>query len=143
MVGPCSSKIFTNRLKGTAEDFGDAASVRRERGWRLADSRKIRIGSRGSRPEVEQRLNARNGGSAGCEVRHKGGGRLVKMLPESLVVPEEKSLIEPDRATNRGPKLIALKGRRIAPIEEVRGVKGVVPQELKDRAMQLVCARLS
>src|SRR2546430_5627492 len=97
------------------------ASIRREGCWRRADSGKIGIGSRGRWPQVEQWLDAGNGGGTGCEIGHKGGGGLVKVLAEAFVVGEQKSLIDLDRATTGAPKLIALKGRRSPAIEEEIG----------------------
>ena len=67
---------------------------------------------------------------------------LVQVLAESFVIAEDEGLIFLDRSAQRASKLVALKARRGAGIEEVAGVQGVVSQEFVYRSVQLVRAGL-
>src|SRR5262249_24804704 len=55
---------------------------------------------------------------------------------------EEKSLVAKDGAATGHAELIALKGRSVALIEEIRSVEDVVAEEFEDRAVPLIGAGL-
>src|SRR5712691_1504085 len=62
---------------------------------------------------------------------------LRQSLPEPFVVPEQEQLVLLERASQRSPKLIALK-RSLVYIKDVPRVQGAVAQKLEDVSMQLV-----
>src|SRR5215470_10311137 len=133
MICAHRSKILADCLQRAAENFCDAAGVRRQRSWRRADSRKIGIRGRRGGPKVQQWLNTRNGGGPGLEVRHKRSGSLMKVLPKAFVVSEGKCFVLSNGPAEGGPELIPLKRRSIPLIEEVWRVQSVISQKLEER----------
>ena len=67
----------------------------------------------------------------------------MKILAKALVVGEEKSVIGAQRPAERRTKLIALKWRSRALVEEIRSIEGIVPQEFEGGAMPTVRAGAS
>src|SRR5262249_57994922 len=70
-------------------------------------------------------------------------------LPKAFVAAEEKCAISLDRSAQRSAKIILRERRRDGPtvplerriqIEEAPRIEGAIPQEVKQRSMQLVAA---
>ena len=66
----------------------------------------------------------------------------MQVLNESLEVCEKEGLVFLDRPSDGAAELIALKRRRGSLVEIVGSIERVVAQELIDRAVQLIGARL-
>ena len=67
----------------------------------------------------------------------------MQVLLEVLKIAEHERLILLDRAAQRGAKLIARKARHGRAIEEVPRVEVVVPDELIERAVELIRSLMS
>ena len=75
-------------------------------------------------------------------VRNEGHAGLVKALAEAFVVREKKCLVFLNRPAHGAAKLVSLKRRRGAHIEEVWRIQRIVAQILKGRAVPLIRAGL-
>src|SRR6266404_5136966 len=114
LIKPGSSKIFADMLQRIAECFSNPAR-------RPGRGQKFR--SVGHGPQSKQRLNTRDGTGPGSSIRHKSYIAQTQILPETLVISEQECLVLPDRPTERTAKLIALKLRDRAMVEEIPGVQ--------------------
>src|SRR5262249_10085751 len=102
----------------------------------------IGMRARGRGPEVQQRLNTRNGGGSGLEVGDKRSRGLVKALAKAFVVSESECFVLSNWPAEGGPELIPLKRWSVSLIEEVRRVQSVISQKLEERPVQLIAAGL-
>src|SRR5579884_2036616 len=66
-----------------------------------------------------------------------------KMLAKALIIPEKENLVLANRSAQRSAEDIALKLRRVALIEVIASIEGVVAQKFVSGAVDLVRARCS
>ncbi len=128
MVDADGAEILADGLQRAAEDLGDAVKVGSARRWRG--------------PEIEQRLHAGNGGRTRGRIGDKGGGGLVEILAETLVVGEEEGVVGSEGAAGGSAELVALERWSRALVEEIGRVERAIANKFKDRAMPLIAAEL-
>jgi len=122
-------KVFTNGLNRATRERRDAVEVGG--------------GGEGSGPQVEIRLDARNGGGARNKARDESDRSLVEVLAEAFVIGEEEGVVGNDSATERSTELIALERRGAALIEVISGIESGIADKFVHGTMPQVGTRLS
>src|SRR5579862_10048995 len=148
MIQAERAEVIADGLERAVERLRDSSeirSARRWRGprrdeWRNPDERQSRTRA-GIWRWADDRT--RKESISRVVVRHEIHTCLVQVLAELFIVAEHKCLILPDRSSQSGPELIAMKPWNGGGVEEIPGVESVIPEEFVQRAVERVSPRLS